>query len=518
MDVVNIAYAREEVAKDLFVMSGEKVAGINPKYEEGRDFLLKPITKDNQPPELSKEEMEKLTTEGYMPLGVYFNYKGNKYGQINQAVGYSYLGDWGHEDTSGINTIDKFKSSSTFIMTLGEKIPEVTFIKNIGPTPQEEVSTLQVYYKKSIANNCVGDTCLTQTMPKVTDPDKVLLGWNTKADGTGEAFTKDTIVEGDMKVYAQWGEKPADPVIPANPTVPSKPEGKVEVIGGEDRTGTASLVSSKFFDKADNVVIARRDLFPDALTASVLAKALDAPILLTHTDHLDAETAKEIKRLGAKHAYIMGLNGAISKSVEEEISKKVAKVERIGAENRYETASLIGKKVVDLVGKKGKAVIATGENFADALSISSFAAKEGYPILLVKQNMVTPETEKALKELAINQVYVVGGDKAVSDQVVKTLPNLVQRISGKDRYETSALIADTFFKDSTKAFLATGQDFADALVVGPVAAGQNAPVLLTKTDKLPEPIAKTIEKANYAKLYVLGLEKAIKKSVWEKLK
>ncbi|WP_304262966.1 cell wall-binding repeat-containing protein [Kallipyga massiliensis] len=403
-------------------------------------------------------------------------------------------------------------------MTLDQKIPEVTFIKNIGSTPQEEVSTLQVYYKKSIANNCVGETCLTRTMPEVTNPDKVLLGWNTEADGTGEAFTKDTIVEGDMKVYAQWGEKPADPVIPANPTVPSKPEGKVEVIGGEDRTGTASLVSGKFFDKADNVVIARRDLFPDALTASVLAKALDAPILLTHTDHLDAETAKEIKRLGAKNAYIMGLNGAISKSVEEEISKKVAKVERIGGENRYETASLIGKKVVDLVGKKGKAVIATGENYADALSISSFAAKEGYPILLVKQNMVTPESEKALKELAINKVYVVGGDKAVSDQVVKALPELIQRIGGKDRYETSALIADTLFKDSTRAFLATGQDFADALVVGPVAASQNAPVLLTKADKLPEPIAKTIEKANYAKLYVLGLEKAVNKSVWEKLK
>ncbi len=512
MDVVNIAYAREEVAKDLFVMSGEKVTGINPKYKEGRDFLLKPITKGNQPPQISEQEKEKLATEGYKPLGVYFNYNGENFPQINSAVNYNYLRRWADKDTSGINSWDKFKTSSTFIMTLDEKIPEVTFIKNIGPTPQEEISTLQVYYKKSIANNCVGETCLTQTMPKVTDPDKVLLGWNTKADGTGQAFTKDTIVEGDMKVYAQWGEKPA------NPTVPSKPEGKVEVIGGEDRTGTASLVSGKFFDKADNVVIARRDLFPDALTASVLAKALNAPILLTHTDHLDAETAKEIKRLGAKHAYIMGQNGAIAKSTEEEISKLVAKVERIGGENRYETASLIGKKVVDLVGKKGKAVIVTGENFADALSISSFAAKEGYPILLVKQNKVTPEAEKALKDLAISKVYVVGGDMAVSDQVVKALPKLIQRIGGKDRYETSALIANSFFKEAKKAFLATGQEFADALVVGPIAAGQNAPVLLTKANMLPEPIAKTIEKANYTKIYVLGLEKAINKSVWEKLK
>ncbi|MDD7732541.1 MAG: cell wall-binding repeat-containing protein, partial [Firmicutes bacterium] len=235
-------------------------------------------------------------------------------------------------------TNDVFGSSKE---TIGEERKLIVF----GGAPEEAAEAWKNVAFKIYDKN--GN--LLRTDKGSFNPDgvqyKVLKGWNTKADGTGEAFTKDTIVENDMTVYAQWGEKPVDPVIPANPTVPSKSEGKVEVIGGEDRTGTASLVSSKFFDKADNVVIARRDLFPDALTASVLAKALDAPILLTHTDYLDAETAKEMKRLGAKNAYIMGLNGAISKSVEEEISKLVAKVERIGGENRYETASLIGKKV-----------------------------------------------------------------------------------------------------------------------------------------------------------------------------
>ena len=50
-----------------------------------------------------------------------------------------------------------------------------------------------------------------------------------------------------------------------------------------------------------------------------------------------------------------------------------------------QTSSLVAKKVVGLVGGKGKAVIATGQDFADSLSISPYAAKMGYPILLVKQ-------------------------------------------------------------------------------------------------------------------------------------
>lgn len=47
--------------------------------------------------------------------------------------------------------------------------------------------------------------------------------------------------------------------------------------------------------------------------------------------------------------------------------------------------------------------------------------------------------------------------------------------AGVDRYETSVLIARSKFEDSSRAFLVSGEVFADALVIGPVAGKYNEP-------------------------------------------
>ena len=75
---------------------------------------------------------------------------------------------------------------------------------------------------------------------------------------------------------------------PYNPT-------DIEKIGGGDRIETSEKVSKKYFSYADNVIIARKDDFPDALTANVLAKALNAPILITDRNRLDERIAADIK-------------------------------------------------------------------------------------------------------------------------------------------------------------------------------------------------------------------------------
>ncbi len=298
----------------------------------------------------------------------------------------------------------------------------------------------------------------------------------------------------------------------ATPNNPTKPT-ETEVIGGDDRIDTADKISKKYYSYADHVIIARKDEFPDALTASVLAKALDAPILLTDPNKLDERVAAELKRLGVKKAYVIGRERAISEYTEAEIRKITGSTERIGGIDRFETSSLVAKKVVSIVGKKGRAVIATGEKFADSLSISPYAAKMGYPILLVKHNKVPEIISKAIKDLSINEVYIVGGDSAVSIKLEKELPKLIKRIGGIDRYETSAKIADEFFTNSKRAFMASGQVFADALVIGPVAANENAPVLLTMKDKLPQPIKKVIDRVHYEKITIVGLENAVSKEV-----
>lgn len=76
---------------------------------------------------------------------------------------------------------------------------------------------------------------------------------------------------------------------------------------------------------------------------------------------------------------------------------------------------------------------------------------------------------------------------------------IVSRIDGIDRYETSAEIARAIAAilpagfGANRAFFARGDAFPDALAIGPVAASAYAPVLLVRTDSVPESIASVVD-------------------------
>lgn len=315
------------------------------------------------------------------------------------------------------------------------------------------------------------------------------------------------------KIYLRGTKKLGSDTTPT----PQEPKDQNR-IGGEDRIETATKISSKYYDQADTVLLARRDDYPDALTASVLAKALNAPILLTDSKTLDSRTASEIKRLGASKVLLIGGESALSLKLAEAAKALAGKVERIGGTNRYETAALVAKRVVALTGKTNQAVIATGERFADALAISSYAAQEGTPILLTQAKKLPAETAKAVQELGMKSVIIAGGETAVSKAVEQALPRLSARVGGADRYETAALIAERYFAQANQAFLASGERFADALVIGPVAGRLHAPVLLTAPKALPSVIKKHIKKAAYEKITIVGLEQAVSAAVEAELK
>lgn len=93
----------------------------------------------------------------------------------------------------------------------------------------------------------------------------------------------------------------------------------VDRVSGPDRFNTAIQVSKEGWETSNTVIIARSDDYADALAATPLAYQLDAPILLTSTTSLNADTKAEIKRLKAKKVIILGGTGAISDKVQKEI-------------------------------------------------------------------------------------------------------------------------------------------------------------------------------------------------------
>ncbi|MHA7139625.1 cell wall-binding repeat-containing protein [Rossellomorea arthrocnemi] len=296
-----------------------------------------------------------------------------------------------------------------------------------------------------------------------------------------------------------------------NPMVESRVvESSVERIQGDDRYKTAVEISKKGWSSADTVVIARGDSFPDALAGAPLAYKHNAPILLTDKDTLTGAVKEEINRLGAKNVIILGGTSAVSNYVKYQLEGMGVDVERIGGEDRWETASNIAAR---LGGSPEKAIVANGKNFPDALAVASYAARNGYPILLTDSNELPMATKNALK--GIENTIVAGGEVVVNKDVFGKLPSAT-RYAGETRYGTAATIAKELMP-SYRVYVATGTNFADALAGSVLAAKENASMLLVKPDMLPKETGEAIDKIHANDFNVLGGESAVGKEVMDEL-
>ncbi len=285
-------------------------------------------------------------------------------------------------------------------------------------------------------------------------------------------------------------------------------------LSGNSRYETAIDISSEGWDKADTVIIASGENYPDALAGTVLAKAYNAPILLTKKASLDAKVLAEIQRLGAKNVIILGGTAAVSQGVENNLSKCFS-VSRIGGANRNDTAALVALKVTS---KSDAAFLVSNKTYADALSAGSAAALMGAPILYVNPDGTIPaETADALKQLGCTKAYIIGGNAAVdasAESKLKALNIDSERVYGNDRYLTSVAVYNKFehLFTSDDAAIATGKDFPDALSGVALAAKNGMPVFLVG-DSAPSILVAKFDNMNVKTLYVFGGVNAISEAV-----
>lgn len=258
---------------------------------------------------------------------------------------------------------------------------------------------------------------------------------------------------------------------------------------GSTRYETAVEISSKNWTESDSVVLARGDDFPDALVGSVLANssAVKGPLLLTETNKLRPEVLAEIQRLNPTTVYILGGTGAVSAGVENALKANNLQVVRLQGADRYETAARI---VTSSMETNTKAFLASGDSFADALSISSYAASKGIPLLLTKSGQVPQVTLDTLKKLGVTEITLIGGEGVITPSVKKQLEKenySVSRLGGKDRFGTNTAIISGLEFNLDQVIVATGMAFPDALAGSALAARDNHPVLLVPqhVDRLP---------------------------------
>lgn len=270
-------------------------------------------------------------------------------------------------------------------------------------------------------------------------------------------------------------------------TTAGRPSGstvrKTVRLGGADRYETAALISSEGWDSADTVVIASATGFADALAGVPLAYALDAPILLVDGKTLNPRTQREIIRLGAGRAYILGGVSAVSQNVADQLGEIGLATVRISGADRFETAVEIAKWM-DALGAVNSDTVyfANAYNYPDALAVSSIAAITGSPILYAPATgSVGKTTAKCADDLGATNAVVLGGTAAVGDDVYRSIAAsgmTMNRCGGSNRYETALMVCYTLDFSGKAVCFATGKNFPDALAGGVFAAKKGAPVVL----------------------------------------
>lgn len=176
---------------------------------------------------------------------------------------------------------------------------------------------------------------------------------------------------------------------------------------------------------------------------------------------------------------------------------------RIFGATRKETAIAVS---LEGWGNGSENVILTREdNYPDALTGTPLSKQLDAPILFTNSKKLTPATEEEIWRLKARNVYILGGATAVSQEIENYLKKdfTVIRIGGKDRYETSKLIA-LKLGYTGKVMITTGLDYHDALVGAPMAACDSMPVLLTKPKELPQFTKEALAQIKPTEIIVVG--------------
>lgn len=301
--------------------------------------------------------------------------------------------------------------------------------------------------------------------------------------------------------------------------VPSPISASFQRISGADRMATSIAIAKEQFSskQPDAVVLASGNDFPDALGGAGLAYKNNAPILLVGNSINDSKAVLDYiaNNLSKdKKIYVLGGTASVSQEIFNYITAQGYSLIRIGGKDRYET----NQKIVDNlnVAKGTPIVISSGNNFADALSISSIASIKGYPILINDKDNLFANVSNYINSIQPSTIYIVGGSGVISTNIETQIKNLngninIVRLGGQDRYETSTLIAEKFNLNTNIITIASGLNFPDALSGSVLAARKNSSVLLVDNNDVSRQ-KQLLNTQKITNVIVLGGEGSIKSS------
>lgn len=181
---------------------------------------------------------------------------------------------------------------------------------------------------------------------------------------------------------------------------------KISRIAGKNRYETSKEIAN-IFGASNHLIFTDGRNFADALSATPLAKKINAPIILVKNVN---NIPKDVNNY--RDAYIIGGKSSVSGYIESQIKNYMPgkKVYRIYGSNRSDTSAQVAKVI-----KFKSNIITNGNSFSDALSSINMLNKQGSNLLLIGSHKVSDEITK-LMDGKTN--YIIGGYSTVSKELL----------------------------------------------------------------------------------------------------
>ncbi|WP_300408920.1 cell wall-binding repeat-containing protein [Lagierella sp.] len=221
-----------------------------------------------------------------------------------------------------------------------------------------------------------------------------------------------------------------------------------ERIYGKDRYLTAEKIGDLRYklldrevskDKVTNFIVSGKD-YPDALSSGPLAGR-------TKDDEGFNRLNLSSNSKGFDNPIIIGGKSSV-----------IGDSRRIKGKDRYLTSLEVAKEYKKTFGNLDTVILASGEDYPDALSASSASAVLDAPILLTKSNNINPDLLSFIKE-NVKKVVVIGGNTSVTES------NILDILYGKDSNFRYALgkLPDDLKSNVTYRKVLSGNEKADIL-------------------------------------------------------
>ena len=276
-------------------------------------------------------------------------------------------------------------------------------------------------------------------------------------------------------------------------------------IVGDGEYGTAVAGAKRAYPGwkgVHDVVIAsgERGALSDAVAASSLCWAYDAPLLLTARSSLPRATREALAQIVSLNptaaVHVVGSSSAIPSGRLAQIvsAAGTATVEQPWASaSKYSLAASIAQRVRSVAAASGStvpsaALVVDGSHVShmwEAAAAASVARSVGVPILFSGAGTVPPSTSSALSAAGHPTVIVIGGKGVVSSAVYAKLGG-AERWSGSSRAGTAVSVARHAVARgwSSVAHVAVASTVPNAIVGGVLAGAEGGVFLCTDRARL----------------------------------